>query len=129
MTAAALDVFAYLDFRAFLRDYYNARNTTGRGFSYRSFSRRAGLKSPNYLKLVIDGERDLSADMAERFGHACGLKQDELRYFVDLVAFGQATTLAERSAPYAWLTGCQRYRNVQRTCHRWQVHHPGEGAQ
>jgi uncharacterized protein (TIGR02147 family) len=114
MGATDIDVFAYLDFRAFLRDYYNARKAAGRGFSFRSFSRRAGLKSPNYLKLVIDGERNLSPDMAERFAQACGIKGDEARYFVDLVAFGQAGTLTEKNQYYARLTGFQRYRNAHK---------------
>jgi uncharacterized protein (TIGR02147 family) len=105
-----IDVFAYLDYRAFLRDFYQARKAKGRGFSYRSFSRKAGLKSPNYLKLVIDGERNLSAEMAERFATACGLGDDEGRYFADLVAFNQAQNLAERNKHYARLTGFQRYR-------------------
>jgi uncharacterized protein (TIGR02147 family) len=109
-----IDVFAYLDFRAFLRDFYNERKGKGRGFSYRSFSRRAGLKSPNYLKLIIDGERNLGPQMAERFAEACGLKEDEARYFVDLVAFNQATTLAERNQQYARLTGSQRYRQAHK---------------
>ena len=114
MAPADIDVFAYLDYRAYLRDYYNARKAAGRGFSYRSFSRRAGLKSPNYLKLVVDGERNLSADMAERFAAACGLKDDELRYFVDLVAFSQAATMTERNQHYARLTGFKRYRNAHK---------------
>src|ERR1700744_4726572 len=114
MAATDVDVFAYLDFRAFLRDYYAARKAAGRGFSYRSFSRKAGLKSPNYLKLVVDGERNLSSDMAQRFGRACNLSGDALRYFTDLVAFGQANTLAERNAIYARLNGYHRYRNAHR---------------
>ena len=114
MAATEVDVFAYLDFRAFLRDYYAARKAAGRGFSYRSFSRKAGLKSPNYLKLVVDGERNLSSEMAQRFGRACNLSGDALRYFIDLVAFGQASTLAERNAIYARLNGYHRYRNAHR---------------
>ena len=110
----AIDVFEYLDYRAFLRDYYNARKAKARGFSYRSFARRAGLKSPNYLKLVIDGERNLSGTMAERFGATCGLSDDELRYFSDLVAFNQAEAVSERNKYYARLTGFQRYRQAHR---------------
>lgn len=110
----AIDAFGYLDYRAFLRDFYNERKANGRGFSYRSFSRKAELKSPNYLKLVIDGERNLSADMAERFAAACGLDEDEARYFTDLVAFNQATSLADRDKHYAKLTGYQRYRKAHK---------------
>ena len=110
----AIDVFGYLDYRAFLRDVYNARKTKGRGFSYRSFSRKAGLKSPNYLKLVIDGERNLSHEMAGRFAEAFNLDDDEARYFADLVAFNQAASLAERNKHYGRLTGYQRYRQAQK---------------
>ena len=52
--------------------------------------------------------------MAEPFGQTCGLGDDELRYFVDLVAFKQATSLAERAKHYARLTGFQRYRKAHR---------------
>src|SRR5688572_3603188 len=114
MGASGIDVFAYLDFRAYLRDYYDARKASSRAFSYRSFSRRAGLTSPNYLKLVIDGSRNLSADMAVRFADACGLKGDDARYFIDLVAFGQAAKPSERERHYARLTSFQRYRSAHR---------------
>lgn len=113
-SSSAIDVFGYLDYRAFLRDFYNAKKSGGRGFSFRSFSRKAGLKSPNYLKLVIDGERNLSDDMAQRFASACGLGDDEARYFVDLVAFNQAVSLGERNKHYARLTGYQRYRSAHK---------------
>ena len=110
--SADIDVFAYLDYRAFLRDFYHHKKEHGRGFSYRSFSRRAGLRSPNYLKLVMDGQRNLSAPMAERFAEACGLKGDEVGFFVQLVAFNQAGTASERNAAYAQLTGFRRYRKA-----------------
>ncbi len=108
------DVFRYLDYRAYLRDYYLDRKGRGRGFSYRAFSRRAGLRSPNYLKLVIDAERNLTPEMATRFAQACGLSGDGAAYFVDLVAFNQARTGAERNAHYARLTGFRRYRSAHR---------------
>lgn len=107
-------MFDYLDYRAFLRDYYLAQKERGRGFSYRAFSRRAGLRSPNYLKLVIDGDRSLSSEMAGRFAQACGLEGEAAAYFVDLVQFNQAETAAERNAAYERLTSFKRYRKVHR---------------
>lgn len=104
-----IDVFDYLDYRAFLRDYY-LDGKQRRGLSYRGFSRRAGLRSPNYLKLVVDGERNLTAEMAERFARACGLEGDAAAYFQELVDFNQARTVRERNACYAELTGFRRYR-------------------
>jgi hypothetical protein len=38
-----------------------------KGFSYRDFSRRAGFGSPNYLKLVMDGDRNLAPESFYKF--------------------------------------------------------------
>jgi uncharacterized protein (TIGR02147 family) len=105
------DVFGYLDYRAFLRDVYAERKARARGFSFRAFSRMAGLRSPNYLKLVMDGERNLGDTMAPRFAAALGLEDDAARYFVDLVEFNQAKAADERNAAYARLSGFRRYRS------------------
>jgi uncharacterized protein (TIGR02147 family) len=105
-------VFDYLDHRAFLRDYYRERKA-GRGLSFRGFSRRAGLRSPNYLKLVIDGERNLSDKMAERFAKALGLSGESSSYFTTLVRFAQAKTTSERTEQYTKLTGFRRYRRAR----------------
>jgi uncharacterized protein (TIGR02147 family) len=107
-------VFDYLDYRGFLRDHYLFYKGRGRGFSYRSFSRRAGLRSPNYLKLVIDGERSLSSEMAGRFASACGLEGESATYFLDLVAFNQAATSVDRNAAYERLGTFKRYRQAHR---------------
>ncbi len=107
-------VYAYLDYRAFLRDHYTAKKAASRGFSYRSFSKKAGVSSPNYLKLVIDGKRSLSSAMAERFAQACGLDREASRYFVHLVGFNQAKTSTERAEHYAKLTGFQSYRQAHK---------------
>jgi uncharacterized protein (TIGR02147 family) len=107
-------VYAYLDYRAFLRDHYAAKKAASRAFSYRAFSKRAGVASPNYLKLVVEGKRSLSPKMSERFAHACGLDADASRYFVHLVTFNQAKSSIERSQAYDKLSGFQSYRQAHK---------------
>jgi uncharacterized protein (TIGR02147 family) len=109
-----IDVFDYLDFRAFLQDFYNAKKQAGGTFSFRNFSRKAGLRSPNHLKRVIDGERNLTADMARRYARALDLDGDEVSYFIDLVDFNQARTAAERNQAYRRLTGFRGWRKAHR---------------
>lgn len=111
--AGNIDVFDYLDYRAYLRDAY-LDGKKRRGLSYRGFSRRVGLKSPNFLKRVIDGERNLSEEMAPRFAKALGLAGEAAAYFADLVRFNQARTATQRNAAYASLTGSRRYRKVRK---------------
>jgi uncharacterized protein (TIGR02147 family) len=107
-----VDVFKYRDYRQFLKAFYAARKASG--MSYRAFSRAAGLGAPNYLKLVIDGKRNLSSDMAERFAHACRLNADGTEYFRTLVQFNQAGTDEERNALHERLSKFARFRSAQR---------------
>lgn len=110
--AESPNVFAYDDYRAFLRDLYAVRKRQRRGFSLRAFSRKAGLTSSNYLKLVMDGDRNLSASMAERFAEACGLRAQEAAYFCALVAYAQSETTSERERAYRHLSSFRRFREV-----------------
>jgi uncharacterized protein (TIGR02147 family) len=110
----SLDVFDYLDYRTFLRDYYVGMKEKGRGFSFRTFSRRAGLGSPNHLKRVMEGERNLTADMAQRFAEALSLEGEAADYFVELVRFCQAKTSLERARAYARLITFSTYRKTRK---------------
>ncbi|MEM9067432.1 MAG: TIGR02147 family protein [Myxococcota bacterium] len=107
-------IFDYLDYRAYLRRYYAVKKSAGRGFSFRAFSRRAGLKAPNHLKRVMEGERNLSPETAAKYAEALQLTGDEAAYFVDLVTFNQARSHAERSAAYQRLTGFRGYRKAHK---------------
>jgi uncharacterized protein (TIGR02147 family) len=112
--AREVDVFEYRDYRAFLRDVYSSRKQTEYGFSYRAFAKRAGLSAPNYLKLVAEGQRNLTPEMAGRFASALGLEGEASGYFCDLVAFNQAATATERERCYQRLQSYRRYRNTFR---------------
>lgn len=114
-----LNIFSFIDYRAFLKAHYEHRKRRSKSYSYRLFSRLAKVKSPNYLKLVIDGQRNLSPDMAERFAKACKLDDEAAEYFVDLVAFNQAPTTKERDR---LLTRLARFRGY-RQAHQLDLRH------
>jgi uncharacterized protein (TIGR02147 family) len=109
---APVDVFRYRDYREFLRAFYAHKKQSG--LSYRGFARLAGLGAPNYLKLVIEGKRNLSSAMAERFAAACRLNADATEYFKILVAFNQAKRDDERNELHERLAGFARFRSSQR---------------
>lgn len=119
----APEVFGYLDYRAYLRDYYLFRKARGSSFSFRAFSLRAKLRSPNYLKLVMDGARNLTREMSARFAEACGLRGEDAAYFVDLVSFNQAGPTKERNEAYQKLTGFRRYRSHHKLELRHAAYH------
>lgn len=91
----------YLDFRVYLSDWYAFRRTQSkndlRPYSYGVFSAAADIKSPNYLKMIIEGKRNLSDDMIAKFAKALGLTKELAVEFKALVRFGQCTDPAERN--------------------------------
>ena len=109
-----VNVFEYLDYREFLRDFYAERKANEYGFSYRAFSKRAGLRSTNYLKLVMDGDRNLTPEMAQQFARGCGLADRAADYFCELVAFNQAQSAAERNRCHQRLGRFKQYRTLHK---------------
>lgn len=92
---------AFTDYRQYLREFYefrrNQTRTHLRPYSYATFAAAADIKSPNYLKLIIDGQRNLSAEMAKRFAKAMALSKEETEEFCVLVDYTQATEPLERN--------------------------------
>jgi len=106
----SVNVFTYVDYRTYLADFYRAEKASKQRFSHRAFSRRVGLRSSNYLYLVMKGERELSGAMAPRFARACKLTKAEGDYFCELVAFSRAATLEERNRCYERLARFRGFR-------------------
>ncbi|MCB0407251.1 MAG: TIGR02147 family protein [Bdellovibrionales bacterium] len=92
---------AYTDFRRYLFDFYSYKKIETadsiRPYSYAHFSAAADIKSPNYLKLIIEGQRNLSGQMIGKFSRALGLTKSETEEFGALVMYGQAKTPTERN--------------------------------
>jgi uncharacterized protein (TIGR02147 family) len=109
-----IDLYAFLDYRAYLREVYAAKKAEGRGFSFRAFSARAGLGAPNHLKRVMEGDRNLSNETALRYARALGLNPTETAYFADLVMFNQASTDGERNSALDRLSRSRGYRRANR---------------
>jgi uncharacterized protein (TIGR02147 family) len=94
-------ISAHTDFREYLRAFYDFkvhqhRNSFG-AYSYKTFSAAADIKSPNYLKLIMDGERNLSPATARKFARALGLDKEGATEFLLLVQYGQALDPLERN--------------------------------
>jgi uncharacterized protein (TIGR02147 family) len=107
-------VYDYIDFRKFLRDHFEASKRTKPQYSFRYFSRRAGLSSSNFLKLVMDGKRNLGAQTLEGFVAALKLDAKEALFFRDLVTLAQAETVAERNRAFERVSANLRFRRARR---------------
>lgn len=107
----------YTDYRQYLKDVYEFRRATEstglRAYSYSTFSAAADIKSPNYLKLIIEGRRNLSDDMITRFARALRLSRNDADEFRALVLYGQAASPLERNQHLKALADIRAQRAVE----------------
>lgn len=93
---AAVRLFEYLDYRAFLRDSYQARKRSHAAFSYRYIGRKVGLDGGTVAR-ILKGERKLDPALVGKLARVFGLDDRERSYFETLVLFGQARSQAEQN--------------------------------
>jgi len=105
----------YKDYRLFLRDFYREKKKFHYCYSFRLFSRVAGFASPNFLKLVMDGRRNISRDSIPKFGKALKLTPTEIEYFEHLVFWNQGKSDYEKTYHAKMLDQCKESILTDRT--------------
>jgi uncharacterized protein (TIGR02147 family) len=97
-------IFAYTDYRSFIRDYFCDKKQSNPAFSHRGFASLAGFKTSNFMHLVITGKRNLTKESITKIALAMKLKKREWEYFENLVFYCQAETVKDREHYLARLT-------------------------
>ncbi len=93
-------LFSYLDYRSYLKDRFAELKKSHRSFSHRHFCAKAGFTSPNFLKLVMDGKRNLTSKSINSVADALELNDKEKNFFSSLVQFNQAKEIEEKNLAY-----------------------------
>jgi len=107
------EVFTYLDYRQFL--IHMTEYLRGRGeYSVRTFARKIGFGSSNYLHLITSGKRSLTGRFVTSVGLGLGLKANELKFFEYLVKLDKAGSLEEKDEILTALMKFKKFREVKR---------------
>lgn len=107
-------VFEYMDYRAFLKEMFRYKKETQPAFSHRYFARLAGFSAPNFLKLVMEGERNLTHLSIAGIAKGFKLKKQERDYFENLVFMNQVTDLGERDHYYRKMIAAKAYGSARK---------------
>lgn len=107
------DPFSYVDYRAFLRAWFDAKKALNPRYSHRAFVRRTGQKSPSLLADVIAGRRNLTATGLDGFVRALALSSSKETYFRDLVHLDQAATADERAEILDRILAARHFRQAR----------------
>jgi uncharacterized protein (TIGR02147 family) len=103
-----VNIFEYQNFRLYLKEYYNEQKDSKKYFSYRYFSKRAGINASAFLYYVIEGKRNLTKKSIDKISSAIGHAREENEYFENLVFFNQAKTIAEKTIYYSRVVECRK---------------------
>ncbi|MBN1127797.1 MAG: TIGR02147 family protein [Chitinispirillaceae bacterium] len=79
-------IFDYLEYRDFLRDFYEEKKSERSFFSYRLFGSKVGMDA-SYLAKVLIKIRHIADSSIRSFIDFCGLRGAEAEYFETLVHF------------------------------------------
>ncbi|MBX7149519.1 TIGR02147 family protein [bacterium] len=112
-SASPVNLFDYKDYRKFLHDWFIAAKSARGSFSYRAFSMRAGFSSPNFLKLVMEGQRNLTEESLPKFMQGLKLNKQEQDFFTNLVFFTQADTHEKKDFYYKKLLQSKKYSELK----------------
>jgi uncharacterized protein (TIGR02147 family) len=91
------DVFNYSDYRAFLKSYYTDKKAQSKKFTFSLFAAMTGFSSPSFLKLVMEGKKNLTKPSVLKIVRGLRLRKKPAQYFEDLVFFNQAASLEDKS--------------------------------
>jgi uncharacterized protein (TIGR02147 family) len=86
-----LNIFDYLNYQSFMKDYYEARKRQNSFFSYRFMGKVLGM-DPGFLVKVIQGKILLPERAISPVAKLCKLGEKEAEYFEALVQYGRAKT-------------------------------------
>ena len=97
---ATRKVFEYLNYREFLKDYYNSKKEANPAFSLRVFSDKIGFKAKDFISRVMSGCKNLSNQSIPKVAAGLRLGKHETEFFIGLVKFNQAETTEDRNAAF-----------------------------
>jgi uncharacterized protein (TIGR02147 family) len=91
-----IDLYAYTDYRKYLRDYYEAKRASQKEFTHRHIAQAIGFKSTGTFAQILQGKTNISPQTLARFAEFLGLKKNEGLYFELLVLFNQSKGHSEK---------------------------------
>lgn len=97
-------LFAYDNYRSFLKDYFEYKKRSTKYFSLRFFASKAGFSSHGYCAKVIRAESNLTHESASKICRAIKLPKRATEYFLHLVKYNQAKTFSDKQDHFLQLS-------------------------
>lgn len=114
-----INVFAYTDFRHYLKDYFSDRKKNDPRFSHRWLARKLELATSNFILLVMQGKRNLSKSLCFKISEVFDHSRSEAAYFEEMVNFLQAKSNKEKNLYFSRMIALRKNFNIDKI-EEWQ---------
>lgn len=104
-------IYAYTDYRRFLEDRVELLKSAGL-YRVRAFARSVGFASPNYLKMVISGHRNLGSRFIMPMARTLNLSPVETQFFRSLVYFTDSKDMDLKDESFRKMTEFKGFREA-----------------
>jgi uncharacterized protein (TIGR02147 family) len=91
-----VSLFDYLDYRQYLREFFEEKKRENTGFSHRSLMEKLSLQAPGHMLFIMQGKRRLTSSIALRLASYLKFSKKESRYLLSLIRYSDAKTPAEK---------------------------------
>lgn len=96
LNTSAPQLKKFVDYREFLRAWYDFKKVENPQFSYAVWATKTGFKSRSFIRLVMLGKRALGVDSIPIVIKSLGLQGDDPQYFTYLVHFAHSNSIESR---------------------------------
>ncbi len=103
-----VDIYNYIDFREFLKDYFEDRRKRGLKITQRAVLQEMGITSSGFLANVISGKKNLTIDQVKSLAAILKMSRNESLYFKYMVYFSKAKSLDEKNDFFETLNSLRR---------------------
>jgi uncharacterized protein (TIGR02147 family) len=114
-------IFEYLDYRDFLKDFYEEKKAQRSFFSYRLFGAKIGLDA-SYLAKVLIKIRHIADPTIAKITAFCGLTGAEADYFESLVHFVKSKSHKESKALFEKLLSLKGVKSSTLLIHQYSFY-------
>lgn len=88
-STVAPSIYSYMDYRAFLHDFYKYQKSLRSSYSYQFIADRVGIDRSLVMR-IFSGKRHLSQKSVDTFITFLGLNKKEALYFIELISYCKA---------------------------------------
>lgn len=97
MGTFGIDIFSYVDYRAFLADWRIKAKEADKRISNEFICRKLRVANRSYFMDLEKGRRNIGPDMQERICELMKLNKEQSKYFKALVGYGQPTSSTDKA--------------------------------